>query len=250
MGGAEAWQRFTPAKINDELCLARTWNGGAGGQCKFRPVSGQEFCRHHASNDKWKVHGRLDGPIPEKKLREFERNKPVRFAPQAEEPSPKKIRVEHRKVDALPPSAPEVHSAFGDTLKPEVKKDAKPMKAEAKNWAQPKAERSSEQVPPERPARARRSAHELFRPVAREVAQIQAQILTLPKSERKAAWKKQLRQYHPDKVHVASRKLSPEQMKEAFLEIKRRYDDANKDSQRTHRFKSVPVKEYDLRRRR
>lgn len=68
----EPWRRFTPSSIDQGLCLARTWKGGAGGQCSKRPSGGQPFCTSHLG-DRWQVHGRVDGPIPEKKLKEFER---------------------------------------------------------------------------------------------------------------------------------------------------------------------------------
>ena len=29
---------------------------------------GKEFCSRHFANDSWKVHGRVDGPIPESHL--------------------------------------------------------------------------------------------------------------------------------------------------------------------------------------
>lgn len=69
-GGSEAWRRFSPAAVNSSLCMARTWNGGAGGQCRNRQ-HGTEFCNVHAKV--WEVHGRVDGPIPDGKLRAFQR---------------------------------------------------------------------------------------------------------------------------------------------------------------------------------
>jgi len=64
---------FTPAQIDYELCLARTWGKGLGAQCGRSPVLG-EFCMVHGKDDKWKVHGRVDGPVPEAKLREFRKS--------------------------------------------------------------------------------------------------------------------------------------------------------------------------------
>lgn len=66
------WLRFTPASINPHLCLARTWNQGLGGQCPKARRPGSELCGLHST--KWEVHGRVDGPIPELKFREFERH--------------------------------------------------------------------------------------------------------------------------------------------------------------------------------
>eukprot|EP00930_Biecheleria_cincta_P089693 TRINITY_DN79031_c0_g1_i1.p1 TRINITY_DN79031_c0_g1~~TRINITY_DN79031_c0_g1_i1.p1 ORF type:complete len:333 (+),score=77.50 TRINITY_DN79031_c0_g1_i1:25-1023(+) len=68
----ERWRRFTPSSIDRNLCFARTWKGGAGGQCSKRPIGDEAFCSSHLG-DRWQVHGRVDGPIPEKKLKEFER---------------------------------------------------------------------------------------------------------------------------------------------------------------------------------
>eukprot|EP00445_Apocalathium_hangoei_P033321 CAMPEP_0203953446 /NCGR_PEP_ID=MMETSP0359-20131031/86812_1 /ASSEMBLY_ACC=CAM_ASM_000338 /TAXON_ID=268821 /ORGANISM="Scrippsiella Hangoei, Strain SHTV-5" /LENGTH=119 /DNA_ID=CAMNT_0050886757 /DNA_START=45 /DNA_END=401 /DNA_ORIENTATION=- len=67
---AEDWSRFTPSSVDPDRCKARTWNGGAGGQCTAKKDA-TGFCKMHGTGDKWKVHGAVDGPIPEKKLREF-----------------------------------------------------------------------------------------------------------------------------------------------------------------------------------
>lgn len=63
---------FTPPVSKDtQRCLARTWAAGSGGQCTRRR-SGAEFCASHAAGA-WRAHGRVSGPIPAKKLAEFER---------------------------------------------------------------------------------------------------------------------------------------------------------------------------------
>lgn len=68
----QAWRRFTPAKINPRLCMARTWSGGRGGQCKFASASsGTVFCKKHMGGT-WRIYGRVNGPIPAKKLAEFQ----------------------------------------------------------------------------------------------------------------------------------------------------------------------------------
>eukprot|EP00927_Polykrikos_kofoidii_P070853 TRINITY_DN67231_c0_g1_i1.p1 TRINITY_DN67231_c0_g1~~TRINITY_DN67231_c0_g1_i1.p1 ORF type:complete len:1171 (-),score=216.39 TRINITY_DN67231_c0_g1_i1:663-3953(-) len=64
-------KRFTPDTLDLSKCLARTWANGHGGQCTGRPSDGQQFCPRHGQGDAWQVHGRVDGPIPEAKLREF-----------------------------------------------------------------------------------------------------------------------------------------------------------------------------------
>eukprot|EP00927_Polykrikos_kofoidii_P023930 TRINITY_DN21865_c0_g1_i3.p1 TRINITY_DN21865_c0_g1~~TRINITY_DN21865_c0_g1_i3.p1 ORF type:complete len:813 (-),score=124.11 TRINITY_DN21865_c0_g1_i3:123-2408(-) len=68
-----SWRRFTPAVIDPNGCQARTWSGGRGGQCKMGRDrhADSEFCHKHGLEEKWRVHGRLDGPIPLKKLGEF-----------------------------------------------------------------------------------------------------------------------------------------------------------------------------------
>ncbi|CAK0812267.1 unnamed protein product [Prorocentrum cordatum] len=53
------------------LCLARTWNGGKGGQCNSCPSPGGQFCKTHLKDERWKNHGSVRGPIPDKKLQEF-----------------------------------------------------------------------------------------------------------------------------------------------------------------------------------
>ena len=66
----EVWRRFTPTVIDPVKCLARTFNGGAGGQCKRKPQAGDDIC----GNCKKLAHGRVDGPIPDGKLEAFLRS--------------------------------------------------------------------------------------------------------------------------------------------------------------------------------
>ena len=72
--GDNEWRSFTPAVVNADLCLGRTWNGGAGGQCASRPLGPRakdgeqrDLCRRCQNN----AHGRVDGPVPKQKLLEF-----------------------------------------------------------------------------------------------------------------------------------------------------------------------------------
>ena len=65
--GGDVWHRFTPSVIDPALCLARTFNSGAGGQCRRKPRPGEVTC----GVCKTPVHGRVDGPIPENKLAIF-----------------------------------------------------------------------------------------------------------------------------------------------------------------------------------
>jgi hypothetical protein len=66
----EVWRRFTPIVIDPVKCLARTFNGGAGGQCKRNPQAGGVTC----GACKKLAHGRVDGPIPDGKLQVFLRS--------------------------------------------------------------------------------------------------------------------------------------------------------------------------------
>eukprot|EP00929_Paragymnodinium_shiwhaense_P044812 TRINITY_DN22980_c0_g1_i1.p1 TRINITY_DN22980_c0_g1~~TRINITY_DN22980_c0_g1_i1.p1 ORF type:complete len:746 (+),score=191.14 TRINITY_DN22980_c0_g1_i1:70-2307(+) len=66
---------FTPAVINLGLCMARTWNSGSGGQCRRGPLPGAAYCSAHCRNEQWQVHGRVDGPVPPSKLRDFQKAK-------------------------------------------------------------------------------------------------------------------------------------------------------------------------------
>lgn len=70
-----AWKVFTPSVIDPAGCQARTWTLGLGGQCSLRTQAFSEFCTQHARNDTWKTHGKVDGPIPAAKLREFQRRR-------------------------------------------------------------------------------------------------------------------------------------------------------------------------------
>lgn len=71
--GVEAWRHFTPYRLNPSLCSARTWADGRGDQCKRRRAAGSDFCSGHAS--KRLTLGRVDGPIPEEGLRQFQSRK-------------------------------------------------------------------------------------------------------------------------------------------------------------------------------
>ena len=65
------WRRFTPDVVNEGLCLARTWAQGRGAQCGRRRLEGNDLCGPHVAGEKWRQHGLVTGPIPEKKLAEF-----------------------------------------------------------------------------------------------------------------------------------------------------------------------------------
>lgn len=67
------WLRFTPAKLNIQRCFARTWNNGLGGQCAKRKLHGSDYCDEHRSEDSRAELGTVDGPIPEKKLLQFQK---------------------------------------------------------------------------------------------------------------------------------------------------------------------------------
>ena len=86
------WQRFTPREVDVTRCMARTWGEGVGGQCNARPVQSCEgLCKRHSGQQTgpgW--HGRVDGPIPEAKLREFRKasaRKAARALPASDDPA-------------------------------------------------------------------------------------------------------------------------------------------------------------------
>lgn len=77
--------------------MARTWAGGKGGQCQRPKGEESDLCLGHGQSDKYKVHGRVDGPIPAAKLAQFvaESRKPEKPELTEEE---KAARTEKRKA--------------------------------------------------------------------------------------------------------------------------------------------------------
>ena len=71
--GLEArFAQFTPVCVVDgSRCLARTWGGGQGGQCRSKPCGEDGLCKvHHRCHSHGLVPGEI--PIPPAKLAEFE----------------------------------------------------------------------------------------------------------------------------------------------------------------------------------
>jgi len=68
--GVSGWQLFTPRFVNPKLCMARTWAAGYGCQCTKGVLEGSQLCRLHSKEDAL-AYGRVDGPIPEPKMKEF-----------------------------------------------------------------------------------------------------------------------------------------------------------------------------------
>lgn len=69
------WKVFTPDVVNPTNCQARTWAAGHGGQCPRRPSSENSLCEAHEKqfgSSKGLTHGFVTGPIPKKKLEEFQ----------------------------------------------------------------------------------------------------------------------------------------------------------------------------------
>ncbi|CAK0800533.1 unnamed protein product [Prorocentrum cordatum] len=71
-------RRFTPELLLPGACMARTWASGRGGQCRHQPVEGGAgLCQAHSVQAVRSAgglpHGRVDGPVPLKKLLEFEK---------------------------------------------------------------------------------------------------------------------------------------------------------------------------------
>merc|ERR1712019_103380 len=56
--------------------MSRIWGGGRGGQCTRARELGDEYCMQHRNEltrQQYLTHGRIDGAIPPKKLKEFEK---------------------------------------------------------------------------------------------------------------------------------------------------------------------------------
>jgi len=71
--GFSGWQRFSPKFVDPKLCMSRTWADGYGGQCTKGCLGDSQLCRLHSKEqaDDGLVHGRVDGEIPEPKMKEF-----------------------------------------------------------------------------------------------------------------------------------------------------------------------------------
>ena len=71
-GQIAAWVagEFTPDNpvLDGTKCLARVWASGVGGQCRKRPLPNSEVCKAHQRDQ---AHGKVNGPVPLPKLREF-----------------------------------------------------------------------------------------------------------------------------------------------------------------------------------
>jgi len=100
--------------------LARTWGNGEGKQCQNSHGVDSEFCRKHSSDEQWRSHGRVDGPIPAAKLKEFRRMRVVHAA-RKEKMVPKRGRqlaadtgCSPRNADAVSPRTASEERAKGD----------------------------------------------------------------------------------------------------------------------------------------
>ena len=87
--GVDDWRRFTPSVLDPRLCMARTWGAGRGAQCRTQPLGDRaaagwprDLCASHGKQQQL-AHGRVDGPIPAKKLSEFVREAAKRHAASA-----------------------------------------------------------------------------------------------------------------------------------------------------------------------
>jgi hypothetical protein len=101
---SSAAQRFTPSEIDRTRCVARIWNKGKGGQCRAHVFEG-EFCKNHGASKL--PQGRVDGCIPEAKMREFiayEKKQGVLLAATPDQSSTAGIHRKRRKIDAGEPA--------------------------------------------------------------------------------------------------------------------------------------------------
>ena len=67
-------EREAAGDVAPFFCVARIWGGGWGGQCRLPHLPGIDYCESHQAQVKrqgYLTHGRIDGPIPPKKHREF-----------------------------------------------------------------------------------------------------------------------------------------------------------------------------------
>ena len=78
MALGEEWRRYTPDVVDPRLCMGRTWNDARGGQCRKSRKHGDLCEVHHKSL----ACGRVDGLIPEEKMKEFRRKRQVSKAEQ------------------------------------------------------------------------------------------------------------------------------------------------------------------------
>lgn len=63
-------------KVNALFCVSRIWAGGWGGQCTIPKAEGDELCKQHRKEFQrqgYLTHGRISGPPPPKKQKEFEK---------------------------------------------------------------------------------------------------------------------------------------------------------------------------------
>ena len=68
MADAEEARAFQPEEVDEARCQALMWNHGYGKlQCGRKPLRGRDLCGVHQQAP----HGKVRGPIPEKKLDEF-----------------------------------------------------------------------------------------------------------------------------------------------------------------------------------
>ena len=78
------WCEFTPQTINEQCCLARTWDDGHGGQCTRHTLNdATQLCAAHERESELPLglaHGLVTGEIPARKLEQFKRVRTFREA--------------------------------------------------------------------------------------------------------------------------------------------------------------------------
>lgn len=143
--------------INYDLCMARTWGDGHGAQCVKQPQHKGGFCIGHErdaeKNDGVPSHGRIDGPIPAKKLVEFQKiaekngwpaptSPGVPSAPASgiKRPATPATSTPVAKKPTAPPKAAVASPSKRSTPAVVEKETPKPKTAEAKTTAKAKAQ--------------------------------------------------------------------------------------------------------------
>eukprot|EP00434_Breviolum_minutum_P031880 symbB.v1.2.028195.t1/scaffold2897.1/size67685/6 len=136
---------FSPKTIDCAKCLARTWNNGEGGQCQEAREDDLLCYKHQrmAVSKQGLLNGLVNGPIPEKRLREFQEaavkglglGRKIR-APSAEDSSPKRSKGKRQKT-----------SAFKEAKKKRKKAKLKPQEVKIKEVKEAKeAKRTKDKV--------------------------------------------------------------------------------------------------------
>jgi len=111
---------------NTSVCLARTWKDCRRAQCGKRIQANREFCGRRDTDHKRSM-GRIDGPIPENKRKEFERARAKREGVKCEQPDTHIAQpVIHRGGEETPRGVPSSAAGSVAALRQPVVKGEQP----------------------------------------------------------------------------------------------------------------------------